>query len=360
MAQSDQPGPARPGPDRSEAATLARLAGLPKAELHLHLRGAMPVGFLRDRLRKHPPGPALERASDRQLEYMRRHPGIRRIMDSEDPAGEVPGLFRYASFDEFLAAYFFTGFFLRDLDDFRDLVDAVCRGLRDQNVAYAEITVSLPEYLQFGLPLEGLLAVLGEERAGRTKVRWIVDLVRNLGPESAERTLEALLRSCPASVVGITLGGAEHLHPPAPFRRAYQIAREGGLRTTVHAGEMAGPASVWDAVRILEVDRIGHGVRAIEDPVLVDCLAERGIPLEVCPTSNVSTGVYGSIEEHPVRALFEAGVPLSINTDDPTFFGVTLAEELAGLRRLGFSPREIEGLAEGAFDFAFDPDAASR
>ena len=347
-------GPPGPGAPRLED----ELAAMPKAELHLHLRGAVPRSFLRDRFRKYPPARALDAASSRLQAFMRRHPGIRRIVAAGDPLAEVDALFRYESFEHFLAAYLFTAYFVRDIDDFRELVAVVLGGLRRQNVVYAEVTVSLPEYLQQGLDLGDLLRVLGEERPGPPDVRWIVDPIRTLGPRAAERLLERLLPLRPPSLVGLTLGGAEHLQPPAPFRRAYEIAREGGLRATVHAGEALGPESVWEAIRTLRAERIGHGVRAVEDPALVRYLAERRIPLEICPTSNVRTGVYPSLEAHPVRLLYEAGVPMSISTDDPTFFGVTLAQELAGLARLGFRASEIRGLAAGAFQFAFDPAAA--
>lgn len=336
----------------------AELAALPKAELHLHLRGSMPPEYLRERLRKRSPAGALRSAPGEQREWMLRHPGIGRILESRDPARELSGLFKYSNFEQFLAAYLFTAYFVRDVEDFRDLVSGVRRSLRLQSIVYAEVTVSLPEYIQQGLSLEDLLAVLGEEEADEPCIRWIVDPVRNLGPTAAEQLLERLLPMRPPTLVGLTLGGAEHTHPPAPFRRVYQIARASGLRTTVHAGEALGPESVWDALRILKVDRLGHGVRAAEDPSLVRCLAERGVPLEVCPTSNVRTGVYPSLQEHPIRALFEAGVPLTVNTDDPTFFGISLSEELANLRQLGFSWSEIDGLVSNAFRFAFDPQAA--
>ncbi len=343
--------------DSSEPRSLEDLQRLPKAELHLHLRGAIPLPFLRERFRKYPPARAIEGARPRTLAWMLRHPGIRRIVESPDPAAEAGVLFQYASLEDFLAAYVFTGHFVRHIVDFRDLIDAVRSGLRRQRVLYAEVTVSLPEYLQQGIALEDLLAALGEPRPEPPRLRWIVDPVRTLGPDAAEKLLVRVLKSRPRSVVGLTLGGAEHLSPPGPFRRAYQIAREGGLRTTVHAGEALGPQSVWDALRILEVERIGHGVRAIEDPALVRCLAERGIPLEVCPTSNVRTGVYPSLERHPARSLYEAGVPLAISTDDPTFFGVSLAEELACLASLGFGWAEIAGIVANGFRFAFDRSA---
>ena len=341
-------------------ASLAAMKALPKAELHVHLRGAMPLSYLQAQFHRYPPARALDSAPPRLRDRMLSHPGIRRLVRSENPLDEAGSLFRSSSFDEFLAAYLFTGYFVRDIDDLRELISVVHRGLREQAVTYAEVTVSVPEYLQQGLVLDDVMAVLGEERPGPPRLRWIVDLVRNLGPHAAESLLERLLPLRPPSVVGLTLGGAEHLHPPAPFRRVYEIAREGGLGTTVHAGEALGPESVWDAVRVLKVDRIGHGVRAVEDPSLVRYLAEQRIPLEVCPTSNIRTGVYASMEEHPVRALFEAGVPLSISTDDPTFFGVSLSEELVGLRRVGFSWDEIGHLASDAFGFAFDPALATK
>lgn len=318
----------------------------------------MPLSYLQARFGKYPPARAIESAPPRLRDRMLSQAGIRGVVQAEDPAREAEGLFSCSSFDGFLAAYLFTSYFVRDAEDLRELVAAVHRGLGAQRVVYAEITVSVPEYIMQGIPLEEIMEVLGEEPAGRPIVRWIVDLVRDFGPSACASLLERVLALRPDSVVGVTLGGGEHLHPPAPFRRVYEIAREGGLRTTVHAGEALGPESVWDAVRVLEVERIGHGVRAIEDPALVRFLAERRIPLEVCPTSNVCTGVYPSIEAHPVRKLFEAGVPLSISTDDPAFFGVTLAGELAGLRRVGFSWSEIGDLARGAFGMAFDPAAA--
>ena len=336
------------------------LEALQKAELHVHLRGAISLRYLRQQIRKYPPAKALASAPSRHWDLLLAHPGIRMIMGAEDPLCEVDRLFQFKTFDQFLAAYLFTGYFVRDIEDFRALVETVRTDLRQQNIAYAEITVSLPEYLQQGIALEDLLAVLGEDGPSELAVRWIIDPVRSLGPEAAEELVKRLLPSRPSSVIGLTLGGAEHLYPPAPFKQLYEIAREGGLRRTVHAGEALGPESVWDALKVLQVERVGHGVRAIEDPALVSYLAERGIPLEVCPTSNIRTGVYGSLREHPVRRLFEAGVPITISTDDPTFFGVSLAGELAHLREMGFSWPEIGGLAANAFRFAFDPRARQR
>ena len=340
-----------PGP----VASLADLQDLQKTELHLHLRGAIPLEYLRDRLRRQPLGNLLDDAPPGHLALFAAHPGIREVLEAEDPGSQLELLFRYESFPQFLASYLFTVYFVRDIDDFRELVSGVRGGLEAQRITYAELTVSIPEYLEQGLELCEILEVLAEHPPGPTTVRWIVDPVRNYGAAAAERLLERIGARRPATILGVTLGGAEHLYPPRQFQRVYQIAREAGLRTTIHAGEAAGPESVWDAIHSLGVERIGHGVRAVEDPALVKLLAERGIPLEICPTSNVRTGVYPSLEEHPVRELFESGVRMSINTDDPTFFGVSLAQELAGLRNLGFSWPEIDTLARGARKFAFSP-----
>lgn len=349
----------RDSTDYEQPSSLAELEVLPKAELHLHLRGAIPIPFLREQFRKYPPKRALSLAPTPQVRFMRQHPGVDDILDSEDPVAEAEGLFTQATFEQFLGAYLFTSYFVRELEDFKRLVAGVRQDLRDQHIAYAEITVSVPEYLQQGIGLEELTGVLAADPPGLPKVRWIVDAVRNYGPDAALVLLEQLQGSLPPTVIGLTLGGAEHRQPPALFEEVYALARACGLHTTVHAGEALGPESVWDAVRILGVERIGHGVRASEDPALVAHLAEQGIPLEVCPTSNVRTGVYPSLEAHPVRRLFDAGVPVSVNTDDPTFFGVSLAQELANLRRLNFSWAEIGDLAAAAFQMAFDPAAAN-
>ncbi len=333
------------------------LEAMPKAELHVHLRGAMPVSFLRKQVRKYKPAEALESAPIGQWRWMKQHPAVERIVAADDPVQELDALYAKASLLEFLAAYLFTGYFVRTAQDLQGLVQTVREGLRDQNIVYAEVTVSVPEYLQQGIELRDLLAVLDEGSADQPRVRWIVDLVRSFGPEACEELVGRVVNERPPTVVGVTLGGAEAPAPPQLFERTYQIARDGGLRTTIHAGEGLGAESVRTAVEDLEVERIGHGVRAAEDEGVVKMLAERSIPLEVCPTSNVRTQVYASLEEHPVRALFEAGVPLSINTDDPTFFDVSLSEELAGLQRLGFSHEEILKLARNGFLHAFDPSA---
>ncbi len=324
----------------------------PKAELHVHLRGAAPAEFLGALLRKYPPEEALANAPRRHRRLFAAHANIRAAMEGRY---EENAFFRYDSFDGFLAAYLFTSYFVRGIDDFRNLIAAVRERLHRENIVYAEVTVSVIEYVNQGIPLEALLEALSEEPATPPRVRWVVDLVRNIGAEAAESLLDRILERRPRNLAAITLGGSERLFPPAPFERVFAKARGAGLKLTVHAGEGLGPESVWDALRILKVDRIGHGVRAIEDPALVERLAADRIPLEICPTSNIRTGIYRSYAEHPARRLFEAGAPLTVSTDDPTFFGVTLSQELSALTALGFSQDEIEGIVANGFRFAFAP-----
>lgn len=332
-----------------------------KAELHLHLFGAMPKAFLAKQLRKNPPRKALEKAPQRHLEFFERHENIRTLIRAERPEEAVDGLLRFESFGNFLGTYLFTGYFVKDADDLRGLIDAVCRDLAAQGIAYAEITISLPEQLRQGIPLDATLACMEEARRRKDlKIGWIVDFVRDFGPDAALALARDLARHGRDALAGVTIGGSEHKVPPEPFAPAYRVARDAGWGLTAHAGEAAGPESVRGALDALGAQRIGHGTRAVEDPALVARLAREGIPLEVCPTSNLRTGVVRSMAEHPVRRLFEAGVPITLSTDDPTFFGTDLASEYAALASIGFSEPELVGIARNGFEHAFLPAEEKR
>jgi adenosine deaminase len=339
-------------------AGLACWQALPKAELHVHLRGAMPMAVFADLLSRRA-GDLAERLPERHRTLFERYDNIRPFLRPRAwSAEEVAPLFRFASFDQFLATFAFTGYAIGSADDFQRLVDGVLASFRAQRIVYAEITVSVREYLRRGVPLPALCAILDEAAAAPgIRVRWIVDLVRDFGPEAGLTLLAEIIAQRCASIVGITLGGSEHRHPPAGFAAIYDLARAHGLRLTVHAGEALGPPSVWDALTVLGVERIGHGVRAVEDPALVRHLAERALPLEVCPTSNLATGLYPSLAGHPLRALHDAGVPLSLNSDDPTFFGTTLAEEYARVEAAGLPTGDVLALLKNGFRHAFLPPA---
>lgn len=329
---------------------------LPKSELHVHLRGAMPIAVFTELLNRYAHDDLNARLSEAHRDLFNRYDNIRPFLTPRTwSTDEVSRLFQYAHFDQFLATFAFTGWFIRCGDDFRRLVEAVLADLHRQQIVYAEITVSALEYVRQGTPLPELLAILDGAAAtvADLQVQWIIDPVRNFGPESALALVHELGAARCQSVVGITLGGAEHRFPPAPFQAVYAAARAYGLRPTVHAGEALGPESVWDAVRLLGVERIGHGVRAIEERRLVDYLAERQLPLEVCPTSNLCTGIYTSHADHPLRALHQAGIPITLNSDDPTFFGATLADEYEQLEQAGLPATELLEIVKNGFRHAF-------
>ncbi len=338
------------------------LQQIPKSELHLHLRGAMPIEVLANLLRKYSSDDILRDAPPWRRIMCQRYPNIRKFISSLYwPIDGAADLFSIVNIQQFLATYSFVGCFIRDISDLRELVRGVIGRLKEQNVVYAEITISMIGYLRHGISLIEIKSCLEEatEFPG-IRVQWIVDLVRDSGNGTTLELLRRIIELQCKSIVGITLGGSEHLFPSHHFSEAYEMARDHGLHLTIHAGEMLGSQSIWDALLILGAERIGHGVRAIEDKELVSYLVEHDIPLEVCPTSNVRLGVFPSYQTHPVKALFDAGVPITINTDDPTFFRTTLADEYAHIHAAGVQEDEIFEILKNGFKYAFLPPEEIR
>jgi adenosine deaminase len=309
---------------------------MPKVELHVHLEGAIPL--------------------DVMWKLVERHGG-----DGEVPTpAALRARFEYRDFAHFISTWEWKLKFHTTLDDYRFLAEAVARDLRDQGHVYVEAFVS-PTDSPLD-PGELLVAVrAGLDRVDGIEVALIPDLVRDTGPEHAMRTLESVIDvKEEAGVIGITIGGSEQLHPPAQFAAVYRRARKADLRLTAHAGEAAGPESVRRAIEDLGVERVGHGVRAVEDRRLLEELVRRQLPLEVCPTSNLRTGVAPSMEDHPVRTLVEAGAFVTLNTDDPAMFDCTLAGEYALVEALGFDDDTMRMLAESAVDASWASPARKR
>ena len=328
-------------------------AALPKAELHVHLRGAMPAAFFRRQVERYGTAGLLDRASPGLRSFWERCPNLQPFLADQWTESDLDSLFSFTDFDAFLGTFAFTGCFIRTAEDFRELLHGVLCSLAQQRIVYAELTVSLREYLLQGIALEDLLAALDEVTVPGLRAQYLVDLVRNFGADAGLDLLRQVARRECRALVGLTIGGSEHHYPPAQFVECYHLARELGLRRSVHAGEALGPESVRDALDLLGAERIGHGIRAIEDPALVERLAAEQIPLEVSPTSNLCTGVVATPDEHPVARLVAAGVPVSINTDDPTFFGTTLADEYAFVARLGLEPAAVLELVRNGFRHAW-------
>jgi adenosine deaminase len=250
--------------------------------------------------------------------------------------------------------------FLRCYDDFEFAAEAVALHLAEQNIVYVEAFFSPSDFRRHGLDPQGIATAIraGLDRVTGVEVALIVDLVRDRGPSGTARTLAAIKEvASDTGVIGIGIGGFELAHPPEQFAPVYDDARKAGFRLTAHAGEEAGPESVWGAIRDLGAERIGHGVRSVEDPDLMRYLVEHQIPLEVCPTSNLRTGVVAHWDQHPVGRLIDEGVMVTINTDDPAMFDANLAGEFEVLvQKFGLSDQTMKGLSLAAIAASWADD----
>ena len=290
------------------------IEAVPKAELHVHLEGSIQ------------PATLLMLAQRNNVELP-----VQTVEDLQD-------WFTFRDFDHFIEIYFELSSCLKTSDDYELIVYEFGAHMARQNVRYAEVTFS-PSTHQFslGIPFDVFFSGLTKGRLRAQKefgveIRWVFDIVRDIPDEMlnrrrAEYTLAVAEEGMNDGVVALGLGGGEVGNPPERYAKWFEKALEAGLHSAPHAGETVGPESVWGAVRVLGTERLGHGVRSIEDPELVEYLAERHIPLEICPTSNIRLGVYPDLAAHPLRRLYEAGVSVTINSDDPPLFNTTLNDE---------------------------------
>jgi adenosine deaminase len=304
-----------------------------KAELHVHLEGTAPPELIT------------------RLAQRNGIPLPERLLGSD-------GRFRYDGFLDFLATYDLAASVIRTSQDYRDITYEYLRECARGGTIYVELTASPDHAALVGLTEEehwsGIAAGIDDARAEfGIEARILSSAVRNFGVERALRVArEAASRPHPY-IVGFSMAGDEAGFPAGEFAEAYDIAAEAGLGCVMHAGEWHGPESVRAAMR-LPITRIDHGVRAIEDPALVSEIASRGLVLDCCPTSNVVLGVFGSYEEHPLPALIEAGVRVTLGSDDPPYFGASIAGEYeVCATRLGLSEADLRTITSTAIDAAF-------
>jgi aminodeoxyfutalosine deaminase len=316
------------------------IAGLPKAELHVHHVGS---------------------ASPRIVaELAARHEGDTPV--PADPAA-LADFFAFRDFAHFVEIYLSVVDLIRDDEDVRMLTYEIARELARGQVRYAELTVTPYSHIRRGIPAPAFCAAIEDARAGAAAdfgvdLRWCFDIPGEAGLPAAEETLRVALGERPDGLISFGLGGPEIGVPRPQFKPYFDKARAAGLHSVPHAGETTGPETIWDAVRDLGAERIGHGISAARDPQLMAHLAEHRITLEVCPTSNVRTRAVPSIAEHPLPTLVAAGVPVTINSDDPPMFGTTIEQEyLVAARLLDLDADGVAGLARAAVTASFLPSA---
>jgi aminodeoxyfutalosine deaminase len=316
-----------------ELRSTAFIRTLPKAELHLHLEGAIDPATWLELRQRHGKGGRLE---------------------------EIEALYRYQDFTGFLMAFKAVTEDLQSAEDYELVTYRLMEKLKTENVLHAEVYVSVGVNLwrkqDFPSIFEGLQR--GRERGERdfgVSLLWIFDAVRQFGEPAAREVAELAVRYRERSVVGFGIGGDERKAGPEVFRDVYAYAADHGLRLTAHAGETVGPESIWGALN-LRAERIGHGLTAWQDSELVEELATRQIPIEICITSNLRTGCLTSINDHPVRNYFDQGIMITLNTDDPAMFRTTLAHEYyIAQQTFGFNDEHLREVARNSFEASFLP-----
>lgn len=315
-------------------ANRSLIQALPKAELHLHLEGTVEPQTL--------------------VELSRRHDAVPLTLQ------EAEKLYEYTNFDGFLMAFKEVTQRLLTADDFELITYRLMERLRCQNVLHAEVYISVGvvhwRQHEFEPLFEGIER--GRERGMRdfgVSVLWILDAVRHFGTKPAQRVFELAARYKERNVIGVGIGGDERRGPAEQFRALYDYATSQGLRRTVHAGETTGPESIWDALNV-GAERIGHGVSAIQDSDLMEILAERQIPIEICMTSNVRTGCLPGLQDHPIRRMFDQGLLVTLNSDDPAMFHTSLTREYETAQDVfGFTDEHLRELARNSFEASFLP-----
>jgi len=310
------------------------LRKIPKAEIHLHAEATISRQTIQAFLDRRP--------------------------DSKTNPIDVDSLFSYNTLKGFLTSFIYVQGLIEKLSDLTLVFEDAAKYLKDNNIVYGELFFSPSMFIRKGLQFPAMLDAIQAsidtiQKRDHLTIKLIIDLSRMFGVENAQTNLDSTLGHQTPMVIGVGLGGDEEVGPAKLFGEVFQVAKARGLHVVAHAGEVVGPESIWDSLNTLKVERIGHGLTAIQDPKLVKYLAEKRIPVEICLTSNIITQKYVTrAEDHPVRELFDQGVLVVINTDDPTFFNCTIIDEFWLLHtKLKFTMDEIKQLVINSFAASF-------
>lgn len=321
-----------------QSAIIEKIAALPKAELHVHLEGSIR------------PATAAALAARHGMEV------------SED---EVRERYAYKDFNAFIEAFKWVTSFVREPEDFALIAGDLAEQLLAENVVYAEVTLSVGVMLlreqNPQANFEAMLAAAEPFERRGLRLNWVFDAVRQFGADFAMQVVDWAKRCNSERIVAFGIGGDELSVPTKTFQAVYRRAAHCGLHLLMHAGEIGGPEKIREAVELLGVERVGHGIAAIHDPALMDLLAARRIVLEVCPVSNVRTGALAkqlgvdgpSMQQHPLPQLLRHGIPTVLSTDDPAMFHTSLKEEYRHASEMGLSEAELRELVGNSFDFSF-------
>jgi len=330
-------------------ASKSFIQSLPKAELHLHLEGSVDPATLAELSRLYnTPLPTENNRYDVA--------GSGDVLTEDD----VRRLYSYKDFNGFLMAFKSVTERLRSPEDYELVTYRLMQKLRQQNIVHAEVYVSVGVIRWRGQPVEPIFEGMerGRERGQRdfgVSLLWIFDAVRHFGPEAAAEVFDLAARLRERNVVGIGIGGDEARGPAEGFRDLYKKAADKGLRLTAHAGETTGPESVWGAINI-GAERIGHGLSAANDPELMEVMAQKQVPVEMCITSNLRTGACKEMQEHPVRKFFDEGLMITLSTDDPAMFQTSLNKEFEiAQQEFNFTEDHLRELARNSIEASFLP-----
>jgi aminodeoxyfutalosine deaminase len=317
------------------------LIALPKADLHVHLVGSA--------------------APETVVALAERHPAL----GVPASIAELRDFYAFRDFPHFLDVYTAVSRLITAPEDLTLLVEGLAADMRAQGTVYAEVTVTPVAHIRAGIApaaiAEALNTGAAKARTSGIELAWVYDISGRDGAEGTELTLDAALNDAPDALIGFGLGGPEAGVSRADFGDAFAAARAAGLHSVPHAGESTGPDEIWAAIDHLGAERIGHGIGAAGDKKLQERLRDGGITLEVCPSSNVATGVVESLAEHPLPALLGAGVPVVLGSDDPPMFSTTLLNEYRTARdHLGLDATALRALATASIEASFAPDWLKR